>query len=442
MKDFLLPLHIAYEAEKEKYRKRKSHFLQTARTLCDLGFFPKYRHLSDDALMLEIVCLSIDCDECPDRLFLEGKYQEMLEVDTERVLGCLPLYNWKNTLHYDNCESESDPDLEDLMRIDNEDDEDDLLLDEDDKERLEQDILLDKDCQEILGKDTLSNGDCEQPETLEESTSVDEDYAKKTEEQRSSDRKCYKRLEYRFETLLDSLGKLSRISRGKFVPENIVEIDNNCIQFDLEGKTHSLVLNELPYEPSVLAVQINPIIYKTGYQFELLSGRDISWEYDRDERYDLYIILLSEEEKQQLAEDKNSLFNTFLMFPHWRISFDIFYGDAGSDYSFKCLLSTLVKLSRIARGKFIFQDIIEIKKELIQFNLNRKTCRIQIDCYPDDILAISGKINPRIADTGYQFELFPSDASDRFVILVSEEEKHKLMEKTGWEFENCSERFN
>ncbi|OJJ22261.1 hypothetical protein BI308_19785 [Roseofilum reptotaenium AO1-A] len=362
LKDFLLPIYKGDDAGEVEYKK--SHFLQTARTLCDLGFFAKHHHLSDDALILEIIGLSIDCDRSPETLFLEGNYWEMLEVDTERILCCPSLEEWKK-----------------IRR----------------QKTGKQDTLLDKN----------SN----------------------------------KRPEHTFDTLLDSLGKLSKISRGKFVPENIVELDPNCIEFDLEGKIHNLTLNGLPYEPSSLAVQINPIISEIGYQFELLSGYDVDCKYERDERYDLYIILLSEKEKQNLANKIDDICDHFWLLPRLDIWYDMLDGEEPPDYSFEILLDTLVNLSRISRGKFIFQNIVEIEKNLIQFNLNQKTCSLAIKGPPDDPWILAGQINPMIADTGYQFESCSDGYPDEFMVFLSEDEKQKIIDKKGLTLENCWEHY-
>ena len=404
LKDFLLPIYRGDYAGEVKYKK--SHFLQTARTLCDLGFFAKYRHLSDDALMLEISCLIIDSDGYPEALFLEGNYREMLEVDTERILCCPSLEDWKETR------------WEEIRKQDR-------LLDDEGDEDYEDDELLDEDWEKILEENMLLDEDCE--EILEENTFLDKN--------------CNKRPEYSFDTLLDSLGKLSKIARGKFVPENVVEVDNNCIQFDLEGKNHSLTLNGLPYEPSVLAVQINPIISEIGYQFELLSGYDVDCKYERDERYDLYIILLSEKEKQNLANKIDDICDHFWLLPRLDIWYDMLDGEESPDYSFEILLDTLVNLSRISRGKFIFQNIVEIEKNLIQFNLNQKTCSLAIKGPPDDPWILAGQINPMIADTGYQFESCSDGYPDEFIVFLSEDEKQKIIEQKGLVFQNCWEHY-
>ena len=398
LKDFLLPIYKGDDAGKVNYQK--NHFLQTARTLCDLGFFTKYRHLSDDALMLEIICLSIDCDGYPEALFLEGNYREMLEVDTERILCCPSLHEWEEIL-------EDDLDLEDNLYMLS-----DLLFD---------DELLDEDCEKMPEDDALP----------------DEDYEEMLEEGTLLDKNCNKRPEYSFDTLLHSLGKLSKISRGKFVPENVVEVDNNCIQFDLEGQLHSLTLNELPYEPSLLAVQINPIISETGYQFELFSGYDNRWH----DRCQIYVIFLSEKEKEKLAHDTNGIFDDFWMFPRCYVSLELLYGDGCPLYTFKLVLDILGILSRVSRGKFIFQNIVEIEKELIELNLNGRLCTLVIKYCTDDPLLLAGQINPIIADTGYQYEFCTNDYNDGFLVLLSEDEKQKLMDKKGWNFQNCWEHY-
>ncbi|MDJ1184743.1 hypothetical protein [Roseofilum casamattae] len=416
LQDFLLPIYTEEKVEKIGYKI--SYFLETARTLCDLGFFAKYRHLSDDALMLEIICMSVDCDagdrdlDYPDTLFLEGSYRQILELDTERILGCLSFEDWKEILYWNN---KPEPDLE-ILNIDDFDDED------------------------ILDDDTYWDEDYE--ETLEENALIEEDSQKPPEEETLCDRPKQKSLEYRFDTLLESLGKLSKISRGKFIPENIVEVENNCIQFDLEGKTHCLALNDLPYEPSILAIQINPIISEIGYQFELLSGRDIKCRYDG---YEVYVTLLSEEEREKLAQDTDGLFDDLLMFPHQYLEFDAFYGDGGLSYNFERLLGTLVDLFRLFRGKFILQNIVEIDKRLIQIELNGKLGSLRTWGSEDDLFILAAQINPMILDTGYQFEFCYYDwgeYNDAFLILLSEQEKQKLKDKYKWDFHNCFETFS
>ena len=87
LQELLLPIYTEDKPEEIDYKL--GYFLEAARTLCDLGFFAEYCHLSDDALMLEIICMNVDCDrDNMAGLFVEGNYRAMLEADTKRVLCC------------------------------------------------------------------------------------------------------------------------------------------------------------------------------------------------------------------------------------------------------------------------------------------------------------------------------------------------------------------
>ena len=355
-----------YTKEKDNQIYKLSHFIQSIRSLCDLGFLAEYRHLSDDALMLEILCMRLDWDlDNPETLFLERSYREILELDTQRILCCYSIAEWKTRLNWE--------------------------------EALNEEILLDYDWEEISDED------------LED------------------------RQKHSFHTLLKSLGKLSKISRGKFVPKNIIKVDTNCIKFDLEGHDRHLTLNALPYEPAILAGQVNPIILDTGYQFEIFSAEPYGLE--------LYVILLSEQEKQDLANRTKILFDDVSIFPSLPISSGFLYGEPPPDYSFEIVLDTLGQLSRISRGQFIPQNIVEIDKNLIQFDLNGKSCCLVTAGPPDDPWILAGQLNPIIADTGYQFESCSDDYPDEFIILLSEKEKKKIIQNRGLTFWNCWQHY-
>ena len=432
LQDLLLPIQMdnltfaAYRKNKKKKAYQVSHFIQTARTLCDLGFLAKYRHLSDDSLMLEILCMRVD--EAPepcylweidglDSLFLEKSYLEILELDTERILCCPWIQDWRDEL-YANEAGEYDPILE-----------------------LDADSFFDEDEEEMLGEDTfLDDEDCE--EVVEESRSIDEDCQQAMEEIVLCDRDRKKPVEYRFNTLLYSLEKLSHISRSKFMPENIVELEHNYIQFDLEGKIHHLRLNEFPYEASLVALQINRIIAEYGYQFELFRIDDINGNYQLAHSYDIYIILLSEEEKEKLSNRINGIFNEPCIFPRHYMSLDVLYGTAPPEYHFNILLEVLGDLSKISRGQFIPQNIVEMEKESIQFNLNNRVCSIFLSPFPCDLFILAGQINPMIAETGYQFEAYYYEATtDFFICLLSESEKKFLKDKKRLKFFNCWQHY-
>ena len=100
--------------------------------------------------------------------------------------------------------------------------------------------------------------------------------------------------EYNFECFLGTIQRLSRISRGAFVPQNIKEVCqgrvevilkdryteegfpdhyniqkfySGTIEFVLNDENYSLTPKGAPDDPLSLARQINPIILKSGYQF-------------------------------------------------------------------------------------------------------------------------------------------------------------------------------
>ena len=103
--------------------------------------------------------------------------------------------------------------------------------------------------------------------------------------------------EYSFSVVMKTLGALSKISRGKFLPQNIVNLGEYCLEFTLNDKLHRLNPEDPIDEPLVLAGQINPLISHTGYQFEICDAPP-----------HLYLVLLSKEEKQKLMDDKKWAF--------------------------------------------------------------------------------------------------------------------------------------
>ncbi len=74
--------------------------------------------------------------------------------------------------------------------------------------------------------------------------------------------------EYDFDCLLQTIDKLSAISRGAFSPENIQEVNTETIEFVLNGERRTLTLEGPPDDPLILASQINPMILTTGFQFK------------------------------------------------------------------------------------------------------------------------------------------------------------------------------
>ena len=110
--------------------------------------------------------------------------------------------------------------------------------------------------------------------------------------------------EYNFYNFEQKFRELSVISRGIFVPQNIAKTEEKGITFRLYNKQYELVPNGPPYDHLILAEDINPLILPTGYQFVQL-----------DLCPDIYLMLLSEVEKQKLIKDKGFVFcSTYWMF--------------------------------------------------------------------------------------------------------------------------------
>ena len=68
---------------------------------------------------------------------------------------------------------------------------------------------------------------------------------------------------------METIEKLSAISRGTFYPQNIQEVNTETIEFILNGEKRTLTLEGPPDDPLILANQINPMILTNGYQFKL-----------------------------------------------------------------------------------------------------------------------------------------------------------------------------
>ena len=91
-----------------------------------------------------------------------------------------------------------------------------------------------------------------------------------------------------------TLFDLSKISRNIFSPQNIREINENKVSFTLNNQECEIDPQETWHDPVLVAAQINPIIYNTGYQFEF-------WDLSPD----IYIVFLSKKEKTKLINDGN-----------------------------------------------------------------------------------------------------------------------------------------
>ena len=93
---------------------------------------------------------------------------------------------------------------------------------------------------------------------------------------------------------IQTLKTLAYISRNIFLPQNIIDIDGESIEFELNNQKYIFSPQSSCDDELVLAQQINPIIKSTGYQFEF-------WNLCPD----IFIVVFTEEEKTQLIKDGN-----------------------------------------------------------------------------------------------------------------------------------------
>ncbi|NEQ42261.1 MAG: hypothetical protein F6K00_01355 [Leptolyngbya sp. SIOISBB] len=95
---------------------------------------------------------------------------------------------------------------------------------------------------------------------------------------------------YSFQNAIWTMQEWATISRGKFLPLNIRDVGEYLVELKLDGSWHTLNPWEDPYK---LAPQINPLIAKTGFQFEI---------------WDLYpsclVAILTSEEKQKFQFER------------------------------------------------------------------------------------------------------------------------------------------
>lgn len=96
--------------------------------------------------------------------------------------------------------------------------------------------------------------------------------------------------EYTFEVFVETLQRLSSISRGAFVPQNIREASPETIEFTLNGRSFSFIPEGPPDDPLILTSQLNPMIADTGYQFK-------QWDLSPD----VFILAMTTEEVERLG---------------------------------------------------------------------------------------------------------------------------------------------
>ncbi|NEQ74332.1 MAG: hypothetical protein F6K24_40155 [Okeania sp. SIO2D1] len=112
---------------------------------------------------------------------------------------------------------------------------------------------------------------------------------------------------------------------------------------------------------------------------------------------------------------------------------EFLYFEKWPPYKFEDFVKLLEKLSKISRGKFITSEIVESGEQQISFKLNKIHCRLIPNGAPDDPLILACDVNPALLETGYQFEQLRIH-HHILLMLLSEDEKQKLMQDRGWEF--------
>lgn len=106
---------------------------------------------------------------------------------------------------------------------------------------------------------------------------------------------------YSFNKFCKTFQKIEKISRGIFCPQNIKNIQNKSVNFTSNNKEYDLSPEGGCDDPLILARQINPILSESGYQFELFALAP-----------DVFMVVLTTEEKEKLAREKQWNFVRFL----------------------------------------------------------------------------------------------------------------------------------
>lgn len=113
-----------------------------------------------------------------------------------------------------------------------------------------------------------------------------------------------------------------------------------------------------------------------------------------------------------------------------RVSIDAIRGDDPGEYSFEFAVATLQAWANISRGTFQPIDIRDVGEYLVEFTLNGS--RYTLNPW-EDPYQLAPKINPMIAQTGYQFELWDL-YPDCLITVLTGEEKQRLQTEKNWFF--------
>lgn len=112
------------------------------------------------------------------------------------------------------------------------------------------------------------------------------------------------------------------------------------------------------------------------------------------------------------------------------VSLDALYGDDPGTYSFENALRTLQKWANISRGAFQPINIGDVGEHLVEFTLagSQHTVNPWEDPYE-----LAPQINPLIAQTGYQLEIWDLYPNCLVAVLTSEE-KQRFQSERDWNF--------
>ncbi len=112
------------------------------------------------------------------------------------------------------------------------------------------------------------------------------------------------------------------------------------------------------------------------------------------------------------------------------VSLDALYGDDPGEYSFDVAFDTLQAWTNISRGAFQPEDIRDVDEHLVEFVFNGTLHTL--DPW-EDPGKLAPQINPLIAQTGHQFEVW-NQYPDCIVAVLTSEEKQRLQAERNWSF--------